>query len=255
MSRGTVPILILGLLFIATATTTAERGGWRSSLAAIGVAETEGRAEAAARRVSPRLQRELAEAKLPSGAPLLIRIFKLERELELWIDDGREYRRFRSYPICTYSGELGPKLRQGDGQAPEGFYRVRRAQMNPASRYHLSFDLGYPNAYDRSHARTGDYLMVHGSCVSIGCYAMGDAAIEEIYTLMSMAFDAGAREVPVHAFPFRFDRDDVEARLADPRWGEFWRELRAGWDAFEASRRAPKIAVANGHYRVAPVTP
>lgn len=245
----------LSVLATAAAPLAVDRHGPHMQLAAIGVAAAEGRAEAAARRVSPRLQRELGEAKLASGAPLLIRIFKLERELELWIDDGREYRRFRSYPICAYAGELGPKLRQGDGQAPEGFYRVRRAQMNPASRYHLSFDLGYPNAYDRSQARTGNYLMVHGSCVSIGCYAMGDAAIEEIYTLMSMAFDAGVREVPVQAFPFRFDRADVEVRLADPRWGEFWRELRAGWDAFESSRRVPQITVASSHYQVVPSRP
>jgi murein L,D-transpeptidase YafK len=221
----------------------------------IGNAAAEGRAEAVARRVTPALRRDFGDTKLRWGAPLLIRIFKLERTLELWVDDGERYRLFRSYPICTYSGALGPKLRQGDGQAPEGFYRVRRGQMNPASSYHLSFDLGYPNAYDRSHARTGNHLMVHGRCVSIGCYAMGDAAIEEIYTLMSAAFDAGARELPVHAFPFRFDRDDVASRLADPRWSEFWSELRVAFDEFETSHRVPAVAVVHGHYRVSAAPP
>lgn len=215
-------------------------------------AQAEGRAERAARRVMPALQAAFVQGGLRWGAPLAIRIHKLERELELWVDDGERYRRFRSWPICTYSGGLGPKLRQGDLQAPEGFYTVRRTQMNPASRFHLSFDLGYPNAYDRQHGRTGDYLMVHRNCVSIGCYAMGDQAIEEIYTLMLAAFDGGQRGIPVQALPFRFDRADVEARLADPRWGGFWRELRSGSDAFDSSGRPPRIVAEGGHYRVLP---
>jgi murein L,D-transpeptidase YafK len=226
-----------------------------SPLSIIGIAAAEGRADAAARRVMPQLRVDLEQAGLRFGAPLLIRIHKVERELELWIEDGERYRRFRSWPVCTYSGTLGPKQKQGDGQAPEGFYTVRRGQMNPFSRYHLSFDLGYPNAYDVQHGRTGDFLMVHGSCVSIGCYAMGDAAIEEIYTMMSAAFDAGQREIPVHAFPFRFDRSDVEERLRDPRWGPFWTELRGGWEVFEQQRVAPQIRVVRGSYRATAPTP
>ena len=223
---------------------------WLGAIAVVGAAHAEDRAAGAARRVTPRLTQELGDAGLRWGAPLLIRIHKLESELEVWLDaeNGQGYRLFRRYPICNYSGALGPKLRQGDLQAPEGFYDVGRGQMNPASQYHLSFDLGYPNAYDRQHGRTGDYLMVHGRCVSIGCYAMGDAAIEEIYTLMSAAFDAGTRRVPVLALPFRFDRADVEARLADPRWGDFWRELRAGSDAFDRTRSPPRVAAVHGHY-------
>jgi murein L,D-transpeptidase YafK len=208
------------------------------------------RAERAAGRVQPELEQALDQAGLKLGAPLLIRLFKLEAELEVWVDDGQRYRHFRSWPICAWSGALGPKLRQGDRQAPEGFYQVSPSQMNPASRYHLSFNLGYPNAYDRAHARSGDYLMVHGNCVSIGCYAMGDAAIERIYTLMSAAFAGGQREIPVHAFPFRFDRSDLATRLRDPEWGEFWSELRAGWDAFERDRRPPRVRVVDRHYRV-----
>jgi murein L,D-transpeptidase YafK len=224
--------------------------GPRSMLSMIGMADAQGRAESAARRVAPRLRTELQTDGFRWGAPLLIRIFKLDDQLEVWMatDDG--YRLFRTYPICTWSGALGPKQQQGDGQSPEGFYRVARGQMNPASRYHLSFNLGYPNAYDRFHGRTGDYLMVHGSCVSIGCYAMGDDAIEEIYTLMSAAFDAGQLQVPVHAFPFRFDRDDAGARLADATWGSFWTELQPAWTLFEQTRLPPRIDVVDGHYRV-----
>ena len=209
------------------------------------------RAAAAAARVRPALETQLARAGLRWGAPVFIRVFKEEDELELWLDDGTRFRLFRRYPICAWSGALGPKLRQGDGQAPEGFYRVGRGQLNPHSAYHLSFDLGYPNAYDRAHGRTGDYLMVHGRCVSIGCYAMGDAAIEEIYTLVAAALAAGQSAVDVHAFPFRFDLRH-EVGWSDDEWAPFWRELREGHAAFERTGRPPVVRVVDGRYVVAP---
>lgn len=210
-----------------------------------------GRAERAAERVRPALKRDLAAKKLQFGAPILLRLFKLERELELWVrgDDAR-FLLFRTYPICTFSGTLGPKQKVGDLQAPEGFYTVGRGQLNPASSYHLSFNLGYPNAFDRAHGRTGSLLMVHGNCVSIGCYAMGDAAIEEIYTLLDAALTQGQSAAQVHAYPFRFDRSDVDTRLAEPQWGAFWHDLRGGWDAFEQTRRAPEIKVRDKRYVV-----
>lgn len=218
-------------------------------LATAGSTLAAGRADAAAARVRPQLEQDLAARDLRYGAPILLRLFKLERELELWVrgGDGR-FVLFRSYPICTFSGTLGPKRKVGDGQAPEGFYRVARGQLNPWSAYHLSFDLGYPNAFDRAHGRTGSLLMVHGDCVSIGCYAMGDAAIEEIYTVLDAALAGGQDAVQVHAFPFRFDRDDVPARLADAQWGAFWTELQAGWDAFGATRLPPRVTVRAGQY-------
>ena len=173
---------------------------------------------------------------LSFGDPIFIRIFKHEHQLEVWMRNQRRYALFRQYPICTWSGALGPKLRQGDGQSPEGFYSVGRGQLNPQSSYHLSFNLGYPNAYDRAHGRTGNYLMVHGHCVSIGCYAMGDANIEQIYTLLDAALRGGQRRVDVHVFPFRFDkppRTDWRAQ----RWGDFWGNLKQGHDAFERTKR------------------
>ena len=113
--------------------------------------------------------------------PLFVRVFKEESELEVWKqrDDGRFYH-FKTYPICNWSGTLGPKIQQGDMQAPEGFYSVPQSQMNPNSQYHLAFNLGYPNSYDRANRRTGEFLMIHGKCKSAGCYAMTDALIEEI---------------------------------------------------------------------------
>ena len=198
----------------------------------------------------PRLREELRSAGLEFGVPVFLRIFKLEAQLELWVRDGERFELFRTYPICMFSGELGPKQKVGDGQAPEGFYTVRAGQLNPHSSYHLSFDLGYPNAYDRAHGRTGSLLMVHGSCVSIGCYAMGDANIEKIYSLVAAALSNGQDGVSVHAMPFRFDRPDAPARLQAGAWQDFWRELQAGWTAFETRRIPPSIRVHRGHYLV-----
>ena len=241
------PVLALAAALLAWPVTG------RSMIARVessGLVAPHDRAAAAAARVRPALERDLAVAGLRWGAPVLIRIFKQESELELWVDDGQRFRLFRTWPVCTWSGALGPKLRQGDGQSPEGFYRVGAGQLNPRSQYHLSFNLGYPNAYDRAHGRTGDFLMVHGSCVSIGCYAMGDANIEQIYTLLAAALANGQAGAPVHVFPFRFGARD-EADWPEGPWHDFWRNLREGHDAFERSGRPPRITVANRRYLVA----
>jgi murein L,D-transpeptidase YafK len=208
------------------------------------------RAAAAEVRVRPALERDLAKLGLRYGAPVFMRIFKREKELELWIQDtGQRHVLFRTYPICTYSGDPGPKQRQGDNQAPEGFYRVAAAQLNPRSQYHLAFNLGYPNAYDRALGRTGDFLMVHGSCVSIGCYAMGDAGIDEIYTLAAAALKNGQAVFDVHAFPFRLDAANLDAQRGS-EWHAFWSELKPAYDRFERTHRPPRIGVKDAHYLV-----
>ena len=157
----------------------------------------------------------LGKKGMDAHAPIFIRIFKEESELEVWKqrDDGRYYH-FKTYPICNWSGELGPKLKQGDRQAPEGFYTVTREQMNPDSKYHLAMNLGYPNAYDRAHRRTGDFLMIHGKCKSAGCYAMTDALIEEIYAMARESFIGGQDSFQVHAFPFRMTRREHGTQCA-----------------------------------------
>lgn len=211
------------------------------------------RAAAAARRVRPELERDLAAVGLRFGDPVFLRIFKHERELELWMKHGAAYALFRTYPICTYSGALGPKLRQGDGQSPEGFYSVGPAQLNPTSQFHLAFNLGYPNAYDRALGRNGDFLMVHGNCVSIGCYAMGDAQIEQIYTLLDAALRGGQSRADVHVFPFRFDHPP-QADWRRQAWGEFWGDLEKGFLAFERTHKPPAASVENQHYRIREAT-
>jgi murein L,D-transpeptidase YafK len=183
-------------------------------------------------------------------APIFIRIYKEESELEVWKvrDDGRYYL-FKTYPICSWSGALGPKLRQGDRQAPEGFYTITREQMRPDSQVHLAFNLGYPNAFDKAHRRTGDALMVHGGCTSSGCYAMTDALMEEIYALAREAFAGGQEAIYVHAFPFRMTETNM-ARHAKSQWASFWKTLKEGHDYFELTRQLPTIAVCNRRYVV-----
>lgn len=206
----------------------------------------ETRAEQAAKRVKPVLVSALEEKNLTYGSAVFIRIFKAEKDLELWVKKDDRFVLFKTYPICTYSGRLGPKTRQGDNQAPEGFYRVGLGQLNPYSHYHLSFNLGYPNAYDRANQRTGDFLMVHGNCVSIGCYAMGDAAIEEIYTLMEAALRNGQPNIDVHIFPFRYDSTKILWQQS--QWQVFWSDLKSGFDAFNQRKMPPVINVKNKRY-------
>jgi murein L,D-transpeptidase YafK len=206
------------------------------------------RARAAEARVTAPLQQALRAQGLTLGAAVFLRITKQPAEVEAWVarPDGA-FQKFKTYPICALSGGLGPKTKEGDLQAPEGFYAVAPQQMNPASQFHLSFNLGYPNAYDRHHGRTGSALMVHGNCVSIGCYAMTDPAIEEIWTLMSAAFRAGQSRVWVHAFPFRLTEADI-ARRKDESLAAWIAELKPAWDAFERTKRPPRVLVRNGRY-------
>lgn len=199
------------------------------------------------RLTKPPMEVRLEENGLARGDPVFIRIFKQSAELEIWMNDGRSWRLFDIWPICRWSGELGPKLREGDGQSPEGFYTVAKGALNPNSSYHLSFNLGFPNAYDRAHGRTGSFLMVHGDCLSIGCYAMTDAGIEDIYGLVEAALDNGQLRVAVHIFPFRMDDATLEAHASHP-WVDYWRNLKTGHDLFETSGSPPVAAVCGREY-------
>lgn len=183
------------------------------------------------------------------GDEVFVRIFKEESVLEVWIKTKQNFELLKTYPICAYSGGLGPKLKEGDEQAPEGFYQVDKRALNPNSKFHLAFNLGYPNAYDRAHGRTGSFLMVHGNCVSVGCYAMTDARIEEIYALVEAALDNGEAYVPVHIFPFRMTKANLMA-YHDDRWSEFWGNLQEGYDYFEAKKRPPQIDVCDKCYAI-----
>lgn len=223
---------------------------------------TSARAEAAMDRVGPALKADVAAAGLRWGAPVFLRVFKSEGLLEVWMETapGGAFALFRTYPVCAWSGDLGPKTAEGDHQAPEGFYFVPPSAMNPHSRFHLSFNLGYPNAYERARGWTGSALMVHGDCVSIGCYAMArrwlpigadrNDPINQIWTLMTAAFKAGQPFVRVHALPFRMTPEAMSER-ADHPWTGFWANLAEGYRWFEDHGRPPDAFVAGGRYRFA----
>jgi murein L,D-transpeptidase YafK len=181
-------------------------------------------------------------------SPILIRAFKEESELEVWKQDNNgQYALLKTYPICRWSGELGPKIKQGDRQAPEGFYNVTPAQMNPNSQYYLSFNLGYPNAFDRSHGRTGSHLMVHGDCSSAGCYSMTDAQMAEIFALGRESFFGGQRSFQVQAYPFRMTPTNMARHRNSPHFA-FWKMLKEGNDHFEVTRAEPKVDVCGKRY-------
>ena len=192
----------------------------------------------------------LGKRGMDAQSPIFVRVFKEESELELWKlrDDGRFYH-FKTYPICNWSGDLGPKVQQGDRQAPEGFYTVTREQMNPDSNYHLAMNLGYPNAFDKSQRRTGQFLMIHGKCKSAGCYAMTDALIEEIYAVARESFLGGHDSFQVHAFPFRMTRENMTRHAGHAAY-PFWMTLKEGHDYFELTRQVPTVAVCDRRYIV-----
>lgn len=195
------------------------------------------------------LEERLISLSSKVGDPVFIRIFKEESLLEVWIRSGAEYQHLKDYFICAYSGDLGPKLKEGDRQSPEGFYKVEKYQLNPNSKFHFSFNLGFPNKYDREHNRTGSFLMVHGNCVSDGCYAMTDEKIEEIYALVEGALQKGQEYVQVHAYPFRMT-DATMAFYSDNEWYDFWVNLKEGHDYFEVEHLPPHIKVENRQYTI-----
>jgi murein L,D-transpeptidase YafK len=200
------------------------------------------------RPLSEKMVKEIASKNMDMESPILVRVFKEESELEVWKQDraGR-FALLKTYPICRWSGELGPKVREGDRQAPEGFYNITPGQMNPKSQYYLSFDLGYPNAYDRAWGRTGAQLMVHGDCSSRGCYSMTDEQISEIYALGRDAFFGGQKSFQVQAYPFRMTAENIAKHRNNPNLA-FWKMLKKGSDHFEVSKLEPKVNVCEKHY-------
>jgi murein L,D-transpeptidase YafK len=194
-----------------------------------------------------RLAARLDRAGVEPGLPVHLRIYKLESEIELWVQKDERFQLFATYPICMWSGRLGPKLKEGDRQAPEGFYTVDKDALNPNSRMHLSFNLGFPNVYDRGKGRTGSFLMVHGGCASIGCYAVTDGVVDEIWAFVTKALDNRQDRIPVHAFPFRMSERNMRLRSGD-QWSGFWANLKKGHDLFETSGVPPKVSVCGGRY-------
>lgn len=190
----------------------------------------------------------MSEKGMSKDQPIVIRSYKKESELEIWKRKPTgEYALLKTYPMCRWSGQLGPKVREGDRMAPEGFYAITPAQMNPNSAYYVSFNMGYPNAYDRSHGRTGAHLMVHGACSSAGCYSMTDDQIGEIYALVREAQNGGQKAVQMQALPFRMTPQNLAKHRLDSNIA-FWKNLKEGTDYFEVTGDEPQVGVSGGRY-------
>ncbi len=184
--------------------------------------------------------------------PIVVRIFKQESELEIWkrTRSGR-YALLKTYPMCRWSGKLGPKKQNGDRQAPEGFYHVHPGMMNPNSQYYLSFNLGYPNRLESALGYTGESLMVHGACSSSGCYAMTDEGVAEIYAVASEALKGGQKVFQVQAYPFRMTPQNMARNRNDPNYA-FWQNLKQGYDLFEVTKQPPQVGYCGRGYAFSP---
>lgn len=199
------------------------------------------------------LATRLAAAGVELGAPVLIRIFKAESELEVWVKKARTFVLFATYPVCYWSGALGPKLREGDRQTPEGFYTITEDLLHHGERWQRSLNIGYPNVFDRSNGRSGSVILVHGGCDSSGCFAMTNAVNAELYDLVAAAL-ASTPHVPLQVFPFRMTDANLEANAKSP-WMEFWRDLKDGYDSFERTRLPPQVSVCSKRYRARDASP
>jgi murein L,D-transpeptidase YafK len=195
------------------------------------------------------LKERLDARGMKLGSPIMIRIFKSEAELEVWMKSGERFELLATYPICNWAGTLGPKLTEGDKQSPEGLYSIGRRQLHHSARWQRSLDIGYPNAFDRVHARTGSSILVHGGCTSTGCFAMTDHVMEQIFRLSRAALWNGQQRIAVHIFPFRMTADNLAAH-ADSPWQNFWANLKDAYDLFERTHLPPTVKVCDRRYVV-----
>ena len=231
------------LRLLARLATATVAGGLLAGCMAMDVASL-----AEAPQLSSKVKAEMAKKKMRPESPVLVRIFKQESELEVWkVDASGKYALFKTYPMCRWSGKLGPKTKAGDRQAPEGFYHVSAGMLNPNSEYYVSFNLGYPNRLESALGYSGEALMVHGACSSSGCYAMTDQGVGEIFAIVQKALESGQQRFQVQAYPFRMTTKNMVAHRGDPNM-PFWRTLKEGYDAFEFTRSQPKVSLCSGRY-------
>jgi murein L,D-transpeptidase YafK len=202
----------------------------------------------AMKELSPQMLAMLEQKGMPKDSPILLRIFKEESELEVWKQDTTaHYQLLKVYPICRWSGDLGPKVKEGDRQAPEGYYTITPALMNPNSNYYLAINTGFPNAFDKANDRHGAFLMIHGDCSSRGCYAMTDEQIGEIYSLAREAFLGGQQSFQIQAYPFRMTPVNLARHRNNPNLA-FWKMIKEGNDHFEVTHLEPRVDVCDRHY-------
>ncbi len=191
---------------------------------------------------------DMAKKGMDRNSPIMIRIFKEEGVMEiLKANQNNRFEVIADYKICAWSGRLGPKVKEGDRQAPEGFYMLTPANLNPNSKYYLAINTGFPNRYDAANGRTGNNLMIHGACSSSGCYSMTDQQVLEIYAFARDAFKGGQKAVQLEAFPFRMTAENMWKHRLSPNI-EFWKMLKVGYDNFEVTKRPPEVEVCEKKY-------
>jgi murein L,D-transpeptidase YafK len=198
--------------------------------------------------ISTATLQEMEKNDTTPSSPMLIRAYKKEAELEIWkMKSDGQYALLKTYPICRWSGQLGPKRTEGDMQVPEGFYAIAPGQLNPNSHYYLAFNVGYPNAYDRAYGRTGGSVMVHGVCSSAGCFSMTDKQVNDIYAIARDALRGGQREIQLQSYPFHMTPENMAKYRLDPNI-DFWKELKNGSDHFEVTKTEPSVLICGKHY-------
>lgn len=199
-------------------------------------------------QLSSTMSAKMSELGMQKTSPIALRIFKEEGTLEVWkANTSNRFQLLKSYKICAWSGKLGPKVKEGDRQAPEGFYPLFPQQLNPNSKYYLAINTGYPNTYDRANGRQGTHLMIHGACSSSGCYSMTDEQMIEIFAMARDAFKGGQQSVQLQAFPFRMTAENMARHRNNPNI-DFWNMLKVGYDQFEVTKRPPEINVCEKKY-------
>ncbi|HVK91702.1 MAG TPA: L,D-transpeptidase family protein [Mycoplana sp.] len=199
-------------------------------------------------QLSGQVVSKMASLNIDRNAPLMLRIFKEEGTLEVWkADRSNRFQMVKTYQICAWSGKLGPKVKEGDRQAPEGFYPLGPQHMNPNSQYYLAINTGFPNRYDQANARSGTNLMIHGACSSSGCYSMTDEQMIEIFAFARDAFKGGQKTIQLQAFPFRMTAENMARHRDNPNI-EFWKMLKTGYDHFQITKRPPEVAVCDQKY-------
>ncbi|MBP1852201.1 L,D-transpeptidase family protein [Rhizobium halophytocola] len=195
-----------------------------------------------------KILKEIAEKGMDRNSPIMIRILKEEGVLEVWKEKrNKRFEKITDYQICAWSGRLGPKKKEGDRQAPEGFYSLSPYNLNPNSKYYLAINTGFPNRFDQANGRTGSNLMIHGACSSSGCYSMTDAQILEIYAFARDAFKGGQTTIQLQAFPFRMTADNMARHRLSSNY-DFWKMLKTGYDQFELTKRPPDVNVCERRY-------
>ncbi|MCV3734658.1 murein L,D-transpeptidase [Rhizobium sp. TRM96647] len=199
-------------------------------------------------QLSGQVVSKMASLNIDRHSPVTLRIFKEEGILEIWkADRSNRFQMMKSYQICAWSGKLGPKVKEGDRQAPEGFYPLGPQHMNPNSQYYLAINTGFPNNYDRANARSGSNLMIHGACSSSGCYSMTDEQMVEIFAFARDAFKGGQKTIQLQAYPFRMTAENMARHRDNPNI-EFWKMLKVGYDHFQVTKRPPEVGVCAQKY-------